>query len=388
MYLVDSLLGYQSTEPIWFRYFRGFVAIILTLTIIYYSFNQFQKINLEANTIITNEIIDTSFIIKLCTGISNNMTIINQPGETIENTTYCQRVRYVYFNHFDYADYRNLHLKYDMQQHNFSITFNPNNDSNEIITIPSNFTYPYNPFNIPNNLLLINFESFSVGIENEEIEITNNMTYIKEFQSNFIVERNHFTIYLGQAFLISLKPIFTCEMIIKDNDSSETQLCKLELNPQLEQIPIQLEPNKIIFGVYPRSNPIIVRFETTKIFSFTDLISSLGGFYGGVTGIFVFLFGMRKVEPCNKSLKRNFAKKYVSSAGIPLVEKVNERPEGSSIDDRVQILENLLKDYYLDDYCLKKVKEVITKHERYKKYDKILNPDDIDNAENTHNTDI
>ncbi|PKC15190.1 hypothetical protein RhiirA5_349343, partial [Rhizophagus irregularis] len=34
---------------------------------------------------------------------------------------------------------------------------------------------------------------------------------------------------------------------------------------------------------------------------------------------------------CRKSLKKYFAKKYVSSAGIPLVEKVNKRPEGSSL---------------------------------------------------------
>ncbi|PKK80455.1 hypothetical protein RhiirC2_724465, partial [Rhizophagus irregularis] len=34
---------------------------------------------------------------------------------------------------------------------------------------------------------------------------------------------------------------------------------------------------------------------------------------------------------CRKSLKRNFARKYVSSAGIPLVENVNKRPEGSSL---------------------------------------------------------
>src|SRR5687767_5478294 len=54
--------------------------------------------------------------------------------------------------------------------------------------------------------------------------------------------------------------------------------------------------------------------------------------------------------PCRRSFTRNFAKKYVSSAGIPLVEKVNKRPEPSSLEERVQILESLLRDYYLDDY--------------------------------------
>ena len=78
--------------------------------------------------------------------------------------------------------------------------------------------------------------------------------------------------------------------------------------------------------------------------------------------------------PCRKSLKRKFAKKYVSSAGIPLVEKVNQRPKKpkesrepeeslGSLEGRVQILETLLEDYYLDVYYLKKVKEVITNYE-------------------------
>ena len=68
----------------------------------------------------------------------------------------------------------------------------------------------------------------------------------------------------------------------------------------------------------------------------------------------------------------NFARKYVSSAGIPLVEKVNKRPEESSLEERVQILETLLRDYYLDDHYLKKVKNVKAQHKKLlKKYNKM-----------------
>src|SRR5436305_14176198 len=93
--------------------------------------------------------------------------------------------------------------------------------------------------------------------------------------------------------------------------------------------------------------------------------------------------------PCRKSLKRKLAKKYVSSAGIPLVEEANKRPgKGSkepkeskeseeslgveSLEERVQMLETLLEDYYLDAYFLKMVKKVVTKHieqeDLFKKY--------------------
>ncbi|RIA93209.1 hypothetical protein C1645_819747 [Glomus cerebriforme] len=412
MGFLDSFYGYRSTEPIWFRYFRGFFIVIFTALIIYNSYSQLQKVGIEATNIIKDKSSTaSSFIIKMCTGISNNMTIVNQPSylQTNEYTTYCQRIYLNYdYNLFwdlgfsDYFDYLN-----NLQPDTFSITFNPNNNSNENINIPSNFTYPYSPLSIPNNLLLINFDSFTFSFEgdNNEFEITNNLTYIKEFQSYIMLGRNHFTIYLGQAFLIFLNPIFTCEKIRDDYLANTIQVCKLELNSQLEQIPVQLEPNEIHIGIYPRSDPQIIRFEISQTFSLTDAISNLGGFYGGIMGIFIFLFGMQKLEPwgvvqkylfsfpsCmhnNESLKRNFAKKYVSSAGIPLVEKVNERPEGSSIDDRVQILENLLKEYYLDDYFLEKVKEVITNHEIYKKkYDKIHNSDDTDNDGDTYDVDI
>ena len=85
--------------------------------------------------------------------------------------------------------------------------------------------------------------------------------------------------------------------------------------------------------------------------------------------------------PCRRSLKKNFARKYVASAGIPLVEKVNKRPEGSSLEERVQILETLLRDYYIDDYYLKKVKNVRINHKKFlKKYNK-LHEQDEENTE-------
>jgi len=50
---------------------------------------------------------------------------------------------------------------------------------------------------------------------------------------------------------------------------------------------------------------------------------------------------------------------------MPLVEKVDERPKESSLEERVQILETLLQDYYLDDYLLKEVKIAKIERKRY-----------------------
>ncbi|RGB42867.1 hypothetical protein C1646_750421 [Rhizophagus diaphanus] len=241
-------------------------------------------------------------------------------------------------------------------------------------TISHGFSEPYcNPHTIPNNLLSLYFESFQYLFPNKP-----DLVY---FNDN-IIDAAHFSLYLGRAYFISYQPI-----IVDDG---------IELNLQLEQLPIQLESNEVRVKIFSLSNTGISRFEITRKYDYTDLISNLGGFYGAIAGIFILFFGMQRHEPwglaqkylfscthCRKSLKRNFAKKYVSSAGIPLVEKVNKRPEKSSLEERVQILETLLRDYYLDDYYLKKVKCVRINHKRFlKKYEEI-NRQDNENIENT-----
>ncbi|CAB4399875.1 uncharacterized protein OCT59_001805 [Rhizophagus irregularis] len=92
-----------------------------------------------------------------------------------------------------------------------------------------------------------------------------------------------------------------------------------------------------------------------------------------------FIFRMQKRDEYKKFKKTFCKKKYVSSAGVPLIEKVNKRSEESG---RVQILETLLRDYHLS-YYLKKVKDVKTKHKKLvKKYDE-SNRQDKKNTENT-----
>ena len=89
-----------------------------------------------------------------------------------------------------------------------------------------------------------------------------------------------------------------------------------------------------------------------------------------------------------KSLKKNLARRYISSAGIPLVEKVNKRPEESTLEERVQVLETLLRDYYLDDYFLKKIKGAKIKHGKLlKKYDK-MNEQNDDNVDDRNESSI
>ncbi|CAB4484988.1 unnamed protein product [Rhizophagus irregularis] len=379
--------NYRSTEPVWFRFFRDFFAIILTGIIVYYSFIQFLKIDTKASIDIKFEsIYGHSLNMSICTGISNGVNKVEFNSESYgANPTLTNET----INH------QNISLNYYSSYSSYSwlnITTNINNNISE--TIPRNFSDPYcNPHTIPNNLLSLNFESlqyFSITDESylifntDKYNVNSNKNNIINNDDNYDIETAHFSLYLGRAYFISYKPIIV---------SNEDIKYILELNPRLEQLPIQLESNEVRVKVLLLSDPRIARFETTRKYDYTDLISKLGGFYGAIAGIFYLFFGMQRHKPwglaqkylfsctqCRKSLKKYFAKKYVSSAGIPLVEKVNKRPEGSSLEERVQILESLLQDYYLDDYYLKKIKDVRTKHKKLlKKYGR----QDNENTENT-----
>ncbi|RIA80948.1 hypothetical protein C1645_744872 [Glomus cerebriforme] len=148
------------------------------------------------------------------------------------------------------------------------------------------------------------------------------------------------------------------------------------------------------FWNYRTTEPIWFRYfrEASTIIKFDNFDNSTLNIR-----IFYLLFGMQKHEPWGlvqkyflscmpcKSFERHFAKKfakrYVSSAGIPLVEKVNKRPEGSSLETRVQILETLLRDYYLDDFYLEKVKNIIINHNKFLARYNEMNGQNNDNPE-------
>ncbi|CAB4406217.1 unnamed protein product [Rhizophagus irregularis] len=383
MFFYDSIYNYRSTEPVWFRFFRGLFAITLAGIIIYYSITQYKKINTEVSIAIKliklEENVELSLGMNMCTGFYNSINDVKING------------KYTKYNIFNEIYRKRVNLK---GNRNFdiwlNITFNINNNISEPIfhDIPDIDLY-CNPVTIPNNLLSLNFESFQYSFPNKP-DLNYNIKDYTDYLSyyNNIIDTTHFSLYLGRAYFISYNPI-----VVDDN---------VKLNLQLEQLPIQLESNEVRFRIFLNfPDPFMARFETTNQYDYTDLISNLGGFYGAITGIFYLFFGMQRLKPwglaqkylfsctrCRKSLKRNFARKYISSAGIPLVEKVNKRPEGSSLEKRIQILETLLRDYYLDDYYLKKVKDVRINHKKlFKKYEEI-NRQDNEDTENTENTEL
>ena len=84
---------------------------------------------------------------------------------------------------------------------------------------------------------------------------------------------------------------------------------------------------------------------------------------------------------CCWTFRRQFKKKlgnrYISRAGIPLAEDPRNMPPGATIEDRVAVLEHLLKEYYIDISYLEKLKSAREKYIYFKKeYERLSSNDD------------
>ncbi|CAG8751386.1 24665_t:CDS:2, partial [Dentiscutata erythropus] len=80
------------------------------------------------------------------------------------------------------------------------------------------------------------------------------------------------------------------------------------------------------------------------------------------------------IPPTMPVLKRKLAKRYVSLSGIPLSQKVSNRRNNSTLEDRVQMLETMLQDYYLDNYQWELLRKSVLKYDKLQyQYDQMMN---------------
>ncbi|RIA98474.1 hypothetical protein C1645_812737 [Glomus cerebriforme] len=208
----------------------------------------------------------------ICTGIPNeiNGIIITSPSENTINKLIpnCQNVNLLYNNYF----------WLESEPSWLNITLNSNSH--------------ISPLSIPNNLLL-SFNSYKF--------ISRHKSSTFDFDSE--IDFKQYTLYFGQTWFITFKPIITDELFRKG----------LELNTRIGQSSIGLEPNEIQIGIFSRINPRVVIYGEIDVVVIMDFITDIGG------------------SSCKRSLKGAVARKYMSPTGIPLVERVDKRPEGSSL---------------------------------------------------------
>ena len=185
----------------------------------------------------------------MCTGISNVMKSdvryvryedeyyldqTDQPNNIVTSLTpYCQNIhlQYIYFYYVDYVETYWLNIDTTA-----STNTNINDDTQQHMNISKYFQYPYTSLGIPNDLLFLSLESFQLFFDEREISgsFDKNLTNLNNLKPAY------FSLYLGQASLITFNPT-----IISDINFDII----LELNPRLEQLPINLESNEIQFGI-------------------------------------------------------------------------------------------------------------------------------------------
>jgi len=152
----------------------------------------------------------------------------------------------------------------------------------------------------------------------------------------------------------------------------------LEFKSEPRMIPSKKQVSKILetqFILLPKV-PHFMREEIEKYeYSPIAVIANLGGLFSSLTAFYMFCFGMSKVEPwgafqkmlfrfwsCRESFKHCLKERY-NALSIPLGKNVEDQPEGVSLEDRFQMREILLNDYFLDSYHLDILETTSLRHD-------------------------
>ncbi|CAB4376964.1 unnamed protein product [Rhizophagus irregularis] len=100
-----------------------------------------------------------------------------------------------------------------------------------------------------------------------------------------------------------------------------------------------------------------IQYQEEFYYDLGSIISNVGGFVSSLTGFFVFLFGANKLAPwgffqkyvfkclCIRYQKKLINKLKTKYEPIPFV---SGRTKNVTLEERVQNIENILKEYYLD----------------------------------------
>ncbi|CAG8722171.1 18658_t:CDS:2 [Dentiscutata erythropus] len=265
-----------------------------------------------------------------------------------------------------------LQFHHDSALMSFNITLAPALSTTNVSFNLSEYLYPDPPFRKFNldSTLKLKYDPSSVNFS--KIGISDHQLYVK-FDA-MVVNNNSYTDISYPSFLfepgdcsvINLSP--TIKGSYYDNMGRfmgyQNEKSQFHLNPTITTLPKLTDGRQIQFAVIQRQ---YLRHEMQSSHS----MANIGGFYVALSSIYVLLFGMSKLSPC---LKRKLAKRYVAFSGIPLSQKVSNRRNDATLEDRVQMLETMLQDYYLDNYQWELLKKSVLKYDRLQRqYDQMTN---------------
>ncbi|CAG8807838.1 1650_t:CDS:2 [Gigaspora margarita] len=363
-------MGYfkKSTEPALFLLIKYLFTFILCGLIVFYAFfvwNEFFLENNKPNIIINENLENITFPgFSICYAVTNpndpysdsdiqynviqNISCAKQfnnqnhssCNEYLDLTDGC----WTFTPYTDVKDFNNLCG--DKLTNCYNMTSFSDNSSY--------FTYKQNS----HDLIMLNISLLGPPQINSTssgyIKMTfNEVFFTTEGQFNISNISNIYSISLGQLSIVE----FSLKLHQKFSSKYNAELGYLVmstqkeavLNADLKQLPLGSNISYTLLAISPKNH--LVRYEKEKYIGIGNVFAKVGGFYTAISTIFILFFGRPKLSPW-----------YISRAGIPLVDDPRKLPSGAALEDRIAILETLLKEYYLDTTYLDIIKET---RERY-----------------------
>ncbi|CAG8712508.1 22422_t:CDS:2 [Dentiscutata erythropus] len=376
----------RSTEPSFFlliRYLFTFFFCGLLFSYVFYSWNEFILNNNKPTVFISENLENITFPeFSICYAVTNpNNPYSNAQYDVINNVSCAKQ-----FNNQIYSSCDN-YLKLSDGCWTFTPYLNTNikdfsnpcgeglkycQDMTSFFNNSTYFTYKENY----HDLLILNISLFGPPQLNTTSSgylkiIFNQVFTTSEGQFNVGNISNIYSISLGQLSIVEFSQKVRQRYSTKFNAELGFLVMSTQkeavLDIDLKVLPLGSNSSYTILAISPKNH--LIRYENEKYSGFGNVFSKIGGFYTAISSIFILFFGYPRLSPwglCQtclcwrpfrKSFKDNLAKRYISRAGIPLVDDPRKLPTGATSDDRIAILETLLKEYYLDTTYLDILKE-------------------------------
>ncbi|CAG8452884.1 21042_t:CDS:2 [Cetraspora pellucida] len=235
------------------------------------------------------------------------------------------------------------------------------------------------------NYIIFNITSYvspPASLVSDYFSIIFNHVYIidsnnKTIQNNITFNIHPFNKGKFVTFEFSIKTRLTYSSIFMKGFGLSPTIQETFVDAEIKELEIADNSPYTVLLLKPKNNTIYNEEET---FDYTILfiISSMGGFYGAAAGVYKLLFGSPKISPwgitqkymCCWNLRKKYemitAAHYVSKAGIPFADNPCQLPQGATINDRVFVLESVLRKYYLDTDYFAELNYVVKQNEKYK----------------------
>ncbi|KAF0429937.1 hypothetical protein F8M41_005583 [Gigaspora margarita] len=411
MFLIDTLFDRGTAEPCWFKITRIAVAFGLSIIALLYAFNQI--ISLLSNQFIvaiTEEpIIPPSMPgVLLCT---YNLSFINYKCDynfmTFSPDIYGNIQMFTPFrsceilssnsNCINFRFNSSRQYNFDSALMIFNITLAPALSTANVSFNLSEYLYPSPLFSFPGQDSALNSKNGPSSVNFSKIGISDHQLYVKfdtmNVNNNTYTDYNYPSILLeaGDSSIITISPTIKGSYYhnLKRFLGYSGDRDQFYLTPTITTLPKLTDERQIQFAIIQRQ---YLRNEIQISHSIPNIVANIGGFCVALSSIYIYLFGRSKLSPwgilqkyilvcgtCRRSLKRKLAKRYVAYAGIPLSQKVSNRRNNATLEDRVQMLETMLQEYYLDNYQWELLRKSILKYDRLQRqYDQMTLKEIID----------